>query len=148
MDKKKIILQLRQAKSAHIKWRAYAQALVSGLPVEKEHLPVIHTDCAFGQWYYGDGQHLSHLSSFDAISTPHEMLHQVYINIYKLLYGEDERSTLKKIFGRKSSHDPKKEARILLQDLLSISGTLLEAIALLENEVNEMSAEDFSKIFQ
>ncbi len=146
MDKKEILLQLRQAKSAHIKWRAYAQALVSGLPVEKDHVPVIHTDCAFGQWYYGAGQQLSDLSSFDSISAPHEMLHQIYMEIFKLLFGEDERSTFQKIFGSKSKKNTQKEAKKLMQDLLSISGTLLEAISLLENEVKEMSEEDLLEI--
>ena len=147
MVKKDILLQLRQAKSAHIKWRAYAQALVSGLPVEKDHVPVIHTDCVFGQWYYGTGQQLSDLSSFDSISVPHEMLHHIYMEIFKLLFGEDERSTFQKIFGSKSKKDTQKEANKLMQDLLAISGTLLEAISLLEKEVKEMSEEDLLEIF-
>ncbi len=144
MDKKEILEQLRRAKSAHIKWRAYAQAIVSGLPVEKEQVPVIHTDCAFGKWYYGPGQEISHLKSFNAISTPHEMLHQIYIEIFKLLFGEDERSTFKKLFGSKSKllNENRRQAKVLLQDLISISGTLLEAINLLESEVKDITHED------
>ena len=71
MEKKEILDQLRHAKTAHIKWRAYAHALVSGLPVEKEHVPVIHTDCAFGKWFHGPGQYLSHLRQFDTIDKSH-----------------------------------------------------------------------------
>ncbi len=148
MEKKDILDQLRRAKSAHIKWRAYAQALVSGLPVEKDQVPVIHTDCAFGKWYYGSGQQISHLKSYNAIGTPHEMLHQIYIEIFKLLFGEDERSTFQKIFGSKSKtkSENQKKAKALLQDLISISGTLLEAINLLESEVKEISQNDLSNI--
>lgn len=149
MEKKDILVQLRHAKSAHIKWRAYAQALISGLPVEKDHVPVMHTDCAFGTWYYGSGQHISHLSSFDAIKTPHEMLHQIYMDIFKLLFGEDERSTLQKFFGSKSKtkNENQKKAKVLLQELLSISRTLLDAIGVLEREVKDISEQDLSNIF-
>ncbi len=149
MEKKDILDKLRRAKSAHIKWRAYAQALVSGLPVEKEQVPVIYTDCAFGKWYYGAGQSLSSLSSFDAISLPHESLHHIYIKIFKLLFGKDERSKLAKLFSSENiiKTANKKKANILLHELISISGTLLEAIMALENEIKDMSQEEISALF-
>lgn len=148
MDKKEILTQLRAAKSAHIQWRAYAQALVSGIPVEQGHVPVIHTNCKFGKWYYGSGQQLSSLSTYGAIDTPHEMLHQIYMKIFKLLFGEDERSTLTKLFGSKSKlkQGNQEQAEALMQKLMSVSGTLLEAINLLENEIKDLSEEELSGI--
>jgi hypothetical protein len=149
MSKKEIISQLRSAKSAHIQWRAFAQALVSGIPVEKDHVPVIHTSCKFGKWYYGPGQQLSSLSSYAAIETPHEMLHQVYMKIFKLLFGKDERSGFEKLFGSdaKLKQEHQEDADLLMQKLLSISETLLEAITLLEDEIKDMSDEELAGIY-
>lgn len=148
MNKKEVLSQLRLAKSAHIQWRAYAQALIAGIPVEKDHVPVIHTNCKFGKWYYGPGQELSSLSSYGAIETPHEMLHQIYIKIFKLLFVADDRSIFKKIFGSKrlANKRNQEEAEALMQKLLSVSGTLLEAINLLELEIKEMSEDELSNI--
>lgn len=140
--------ELRLAKSAHIKWRSYAQALVAGLPVNQEHVPVIHTDCKFGKWYYGSGQQLSSLSSFSAIATPHETLHQIYIEIFKVLFGKDERSALQKLFGSNAKLKKKnqQEADALMEKLISTSGTLLEAISLLEGEIKDLAEEELSSI--
>ncbi|MCG8426905.1 MAG: CZB domain-containing protein [Chromatiales bacterium] len=149
MNKKEVLSQLRQAKSAHIQWRSYAQALVAGIPVEQDHVPVIHTDCKFGRWYYGHGQELSSLKAFSAIDTPHEMLHQIYMKIYKLLEGEDDRSTMQKMFGSKAKmmKQRQQEADALLQKMLSVSGTLLEAIAQLEQEVQAIPAEELASLY-
>ncbi len=148
MEKREILLQLSRAKAAHIQWRAYAQALISGIPVEDNHVPMIHTDCKFGKWYYGQGQRLSFLSLYVAIETPHEILHKIYMKIFKLLFGEDNRTTLQKIFGSTAKLEQKKqeEAELLLEKLLSVSGTLLETIGLLENEVKDMSEEALSSL--
>ncbi len=148
MTKKEIMTQLRAAKTAHIQWRSYAQALIAGLAVEQGQVPVIHTTCKFGQWYYGTGQQLSSLSAYEAIDAPHEVLHQLYMRIFKLLFGEDDRSTLQKIFGSKSKMDKKKqeEAEVLMQNLLAVSRTLLEAITLLEQEVMSMSEEELAAL--
>ncbi len=149
MDKKEVLSQLRLAKSAHIQWRSYAQALIVGIPVQQDHVPVIHTDCKFGKWYYGPGQELSSLSSYGAIDTPHEMLHQIYMKIFKLLFGADDRSTFKKLFGSKAKTKQKnqEEAEALMQKMLSVSGTLLEAINLLEREIMDLSEEELSDIY-
>ena len=149
MNKKEILSQLRLAKSAHIQWRSYAQALVAGIPVEQDHVPIIHTSCKFGKWYYGPGQQLSSLSSYGAIDTPHEMLHQIYMKIFKLLFGEDDRSAFKKLFGSnaKLKQEHQEEAEQLMQKRLSVAGTLLEAINLLEGEIKDMSDEELSEIY-
>lgn len=149
MTKKEILTQLRAAKTAHIQWRSYAQALISGLPVEQDHVPVVHTTCKFGKWYYGPGQALSSLSGYEAIETPHEILHQLYMKIFKILFAEDDRSLLSKVFGSKSKLNKKKqeEAEALMQNLLSVSRTLLESIALLEQEIQNMPEEELAALY-
>jgi hypothetical protein len=149
MNKIEILTQLRQAKSAHIQWRAYAQALVAGIPVEKDHVPVIHTNCAFGKWYYGRGQQLSSLSAYRAIETPHEMLHQIYMKIFNLLFGSGESTFFKRVFGSKGKLNAKdkEQAEELMRNLLSVSETLLEAVSLLEGEVKELPEEELANMY-
>lgn len=145
MTKKEVIQQLRAAKAAHIQWRAYAQAIVGGFSVDQNHVPVIHTNCKFGQWYYGKGQMLSSLSGYSSIDGPHAMLHQVYMEIFKLMFGEVKGGLFRS--KEKIRAQNKKKAEELMGNLISISETLLEAINMLEQEVMAMSEEEIAALF-
>ncbi|GAB4303160.1 MAG: hypothetical protein Kow0096_25110 [Thiohalomonadaceae bacterium] len=147
MDKKQVITHLRAAKSAHIKWRSYAQAIVAGLPVNEDQVPVIHTDCAFGKWYYGPGQKLSSLPGFQAIETPHEALHSIYMQIFKLLFETEEVSFFQKFIGTGKKRDDRREQlNTLLNSLIEMSKTLLAAIELLEQEVLGMDEKEVAEL--
>jgi hypothetical protein len=147
MDKKQVISHLRAAKSAHIKWRSYAQAIAAGLPVSEDQVPVIHTDCAFGKWYYGTGQKLSGLPSFQAIETPHETLHAIYMQMFKLIFDTEERGFFQKLIGASKRRDDRKEQlNTLLNSLVEMSKTLLAAIELLEQEVMQMDEHDVAAL--
>lgn len=148
MDRHEILKRLRLAKSAHLQWRARAQALVSGVELDDEKIPVIHTDCKFGQWYYGEGQDLASLETFQAIEKPHEILHAVYMKIFKSLHGEDKRSMVQKLFGKKIDFKQQQldQAKVHLSELIEISKTLLEAIQHLESEIKSMSDEEIVKL--
>lgn len=122
-NKGELLAVIRRAKSSHIRWRAYAQGLVSGVPISEDRLPVRHTDCKFGQWYYGEGtRQLGHLEIFRDVEAPHEMLHAVYGQIHELVVqqGDNHRAHTK------------------LDELIAISRTLLEQIDILEQEVSFM----------
>jgi hypothetical protein len=147
MDKKQVVTHLRAAKSAHIKWRSYAQAIVAGLPISEDQVPVIHTDCAFGKWYYGPGQKLSSLPGFHAIETPHEALHGIYMQIFKLLFETEEASFFQKLIGTGKKRDDRREQlNSLLNSLIEMSKTLLAAIELLEQEVMQMEEHDVAAL--
>lgn len=120
VDKNELIALIRRAKSSHIRWRAYAQGLVSGVPVDDDKAPVQHTQCRFGQWYFGEGMRLlGDLEVFRDIQGPHEMLHGIYEQIHALVARKDY-----------------EKAGVKLDQLVEISRTLLEQIELLEQEVN------------
>ena len=144
MKKREIISILHGAKAAHMQWRARAQALVAGIPVSKDHVPVLYTDCKFGKWYYGEGQRLARFAAFQAMEDPHEQLHLVYMEIFKHLFGSDERSGWAKLFGSKRKHKEQQlaEAEVLLPRLVGISQTLLDTISLLEAEVESAADEE------
>lgn len=147
MDKKQVISHLRAAKSAHIKWRSYAQALVAGLPINEDQVPVIHTDCAFGKWYYGPGQKLSSLTSYPAIEAPHEALHGIYMQIFKLLFETEEVGFLQKLIGTGRRRDDRREQlNALLASLIEMSKSLLAAIELLEQEVMQMDEQEVAEL--
>ena len=142
MTKKEIIQQLRAAKAAHIQWRAYAQAIVGGFSVDQNHVPVIHTNCRFGQWYYGKGQMLSNLAAYSAIDGPHAMLHQIYMEIYKLKFSKAKRSWFKS--KAKVEAETQAKADELMKNLVTVSETLLESISMVEQEVIAMSDEELA----
>lgn len=83
-----IIQKLRKAKQSHKRWVSYASALIEGIPIEKDQVPINYTDCEFGSWYYGDGQALSGLREFKEIEDPHSQLHTLYMQIFALLFNE------------------------------------------------------------
>ncbi len=147
MDKKEIIHKLRNAKSAHIRWRTYAQALVSGLEVDDDKVPVLHTDCAFGKWYYGSGQRLSSVAAYKAIEHPHEMMHQLYMKLFKHLFEEEDVSLFRKLTGlssKKNKHNG--QAEIFMKEIIDMSKTLLETIEVLEREVMNMSDNEIAEL--
>jgi len=135
---------LRKAKGAHNKWRAYAQALVSGVAVDEDKIPVDHTKCEFGLWYHNDGKlMLGHLASYDSINTPHEMLHEIYKRIFHVLHSQDGSGIFKKLFSSKGSLESErlKLARAYMEELVGVSETLLTALDLLEQEVRDHADE-------
>jgi hypothetical protein len=118
-QKRELLDTVRRAKSSHVRWRAYAQGLVAGVAVKDENLPVKHTECRFGKWYFSEGMEtFGHLEVFRDIQGAHEMLHAVYEQIYVLV-------------GKKDFV----QAQAKLDQLLEISRTLLEELALLEQEI-------------
>ncbi len=141
LDRKEALERLRRAKGAHIKWRAYAQALVSGVKVDADKIPVEHTDCAFGLWYHGEGRRqLGHLSAYESIDTPHEMLHAIYKRIFEVLQSEQETGTLRKVFTSRVSRERQRleTARQYMTELVGVSETLLKALEILEQEIREL----------
>ena len=118
-ERDEILGILRRAKSAHIRWRSYAHGLVTGVPVSDDKIPVQHTECAFGQWYYGEGQErLGDMAIFQDLEGPHEMLHGIYAQIHEAV-----------------QQDKKSKARKLFDELLAVSRDLMGQLELLESEI-------------
>lgn len=148
MKKTEAIDMLHHARSAHLQWRARAQALVAGIPLDKDQVPINYTDCKFGRWYYGTGQCLSAMPSFRAIEAPHQSLHLIYMKIFKELFGDDDRSGWSRLFGSSRKYKAEKAARAeaILPQLIGVSETLLATIDALEKDVNVLSDEDFARL--
>jgi|LGOV01.1.fsa_nt_gb mevalonate kinase len=150
MNKAETVEQLHNAKKAHVKWVQRAKALIEGLPIEKEAIPVDCTECKFGQWFYSDGQHLNAIPGMDClheIEKLHFNLHDMYMKIFKVYFGDMNRSFFSKLFNmKKSISDSDKDiAKDYYDKLLEISHQLLEVIDRLERRLHAMSADAFKK---
>jgi len=149
MTKEETIEQLQNAKKAHVKWVQRAKALIDGVPVQKEAIPVDCTECKFGQWFYGEGQKLNAIPGMDVlkeIETLHFDLHDTYLKIFKIYFGEVNRSFFSKIFNIKTkiSDDDKEIAKEYYDKLLEISKQLLETIDRLERRLNAIPSSSFA----
>ena len=101
MEKKEVVTTLRDAVRSHKKWVANALALIEGVPLEKDKVPVNPTECEFGNWYYTVGQTLNEIPGFKEVEESHNKLHKTYMEIFSILFGEArEPSFFSKLFGR------------------------------------------------
>jgi len=148
MNKKADILNhIRSAKAAHLRWKAHATALVEGLPLEDGQIPILHTDCIFGKWYYGSGQILNSLNSYASLDEPHEQLHKIYMKIFKLLFGDQDKSMFSKLFGAKAkTQQNHAEAKTMMRVLSSISVDMVEKLNRLEKDILAMSDEQIEAL--
>lgn len=150
MDKEATLEQLRNAKKAHISWVQRANALIEGLPVEQQQVPVNCTECKFGIWFYGEGQHLNTIPGMEIlkeIEQYHFELHEVYLKIFSIYFKDSERSFLSKLFGvkRKIPLEEQEKAQDYFRKLKEISEKLLSSIERLERRVNALAGSYFTK---
>jgi len=146
--KEKIVTILRNAISGHKKWVENALGLIQGLPLDKSQVPVNGTECAFGEWYYSDGQSLRDLPGFKEIESLHDKLHAKYREIFVLLFGETEKiSFLGKLFGqaKKLEHAKKEEAMEKYKELKYYSEKIIKQITKLEKFIHVMSDDQLEK---
>lgn len=148
MTKEETITHLRNAKKAHITWVHRAHALIEGLPVEKEQVPVSCTECNFGLWFYGEGQQLGMMPGMDClkeIEMLHFELHDVYMKIFKIYFSEEDRSFLSKLFGtrKKVSELNQEVAKDYYNQLKSISDKLVSTIERLERRLFALPESSF-----
>lgn len=135
VDKNAALAQIRAAKSAHMHWRAYAQAIIAGVETEENKAPVRYTDCTFGKWYYGEGQKtLGHLDAYQAIAVPHKVLHAIYERIYQTIHSEEKKG-LARLWSKESAQTRKTQAREHLDEMIGASETLLKTLDILEQEI-------------
>jgi hypothetical protein len=132
-----IISRIQSARAAHKAWVARAEGLVAGLPLEKEQVPVLPTDCIFGQWYYGPGQMLRRLPAYKALERPHDELHKTYMKIFQLLFDEPDIPALSRLFGQagRARKERRRQAEALLPVLRQQSEEVCALLDTLEDQV-------------
>ncbi len=144
MTKTEAIEQVRKAKLGHKKWVSYAKAMHMGIAVDKDAIPMMETDCAFGKWYYGPGQIFSDLDSYQAIEAPHALLHQTYMKLFKA-----RRQPLKSgFFVSKSKAKNEKQNNLdgIMNQLMQVSQILLDNFKEFEDDIKNMNDIEFSRL--
>ena len=143
MDKEHVVEHLRAAKIAHIKWVQKAKLLISGLEIKEDAIPVDSTECKFGKWFYGEGQILNSLSNnppecMTKIESLHFQLHDTYLKIFSVYFGNKEGGFFAKLFGikRKSVNEHEKQAAVTYyNEMEGISKELIDEINRLERRL-------------
>jgi elongation factor P hydroxylase len=141
MDKNEVIATLRNAVRTHKQWVGNAHALIEGVPLDKEKVPLNATECEFGRWYYSDGQKLKKISGFKEIEISHNNLHKTYTEIFAILFGENrEPSFFQKMFGlsRNVAAANRDEAMEKYHVLEKQSETIIKQIEQLEKVIAAM----------
>ena len=150
-----ILHQTSNAKVAHTQWVRRADHLISGLPVEKQFIPLDPTACAFGRWFYSQGSQLRTLDSLkeilDGIEKQHDKLHDIYGKIYKIYFiVPNNRTFLHKVFtlnSKEVTKSEKEEARAYYHSLTKTSDLLLYFVDQFELEVRELGYHNAFKDF-
>lgn len=147
MTKREIVMQIRASKSSHVRWKSYVQIALRGIVTDKTQasLPIVQTECDFGKWYYGEGMFLSLLPNFQALEEPHEMLHEMYIQIYTL-----QKAKLQGGFftsKRRMLNQRKEEISRLIANLNDYSRIILETLRQLEVEIIQMTNNEIKEMY-
>jgi len=148
MEKSEVLASIRGARRAHIMWVDRAKALVNGLDIKKEQIPIAVTECDFGKWFYCDGQILLSLFTERAVKkldNKHKELHDVYMKIFKIYFPVVRRSLFAKLLKRKKKITANDEynSLIYLNDLEKISDDLISYLNIIEKKLNTISEEKF-----
>ena len=148
MKKDEILRQIHNARKAHISWVQRAKALVAGVPLSEDQIPMNATECLFGKWFYDEGIRLKKLPGFeiiDDIERQHIDLHEEYLKIFQIFFGQKP-SLLGKLlpfFKKKVTPEERQHAKIILADLEKTSNELLDILSLLERRVEALQPEAF-----
>jgi len=148
MEKKEVVTTLKNAVISHKKWVANALALIEGVPLEKDKVPVNPTECEFGRWYYSVGQNLNELPGFKDVEEAHNNLHKTYMEIFSILFGEaSEPSFFSKLFGRshKARTEKHEEAMEKYHILEEHSKVIIAQLVQIEKVITAMGDKQFEK---
>jgi hypothetical protein len=151
MDRNDILEHIKGAKRAHQKWVESAHALISDISVEQNDIPVEHTKCNFGRWFYSEGIKLAQLDKIDnieQIEEKHKQLHEEYRKIYNIYFAQDNRSFFGKLFNAKPIiyYDDKQLAKRSYENLQEISQELLSLLELLEKHITLLPRSELDTI--
>lgn len=155
MKKEEVLGHLRAAKAAHIKWVQKAKLLINGVDIDENAIPVDSTECAFGKWFYGDGQILNALSNnplecMQHIEALHFNLHDIYLKIFSIYFVKDKKAGFfAKIFGVKKrgpSEEERDSAQRYYVEMAQVSQELLDEINRLERRLVAVSDEKIESL--
>ncbi len=150
VTKRDVLKSIRAARRSHVKWVDHAKALVNGLEITKEQIPLEVTSCEFGKWFYCDGQILLSIFKEEAVElleTKHRELHDVYMKIFKIYFDTSNRSLLEKLLRRpkKISATEEHTAFKYFSELEEVSKILISYLNIIEKKISSIDEKKFEK---
>ncbi len=135
----KLISHLRLARKAHTAWVSNVQILIQlgNIDEAKVSTPINYTVCAFGKWYYGDGQVLTPFKEYRDIEEVHQQVHSTYLEIFSMYNEKLEGSLFTSV---KKLEKERKEKAVKLEIILrEYSKLMFDLLVALEMKIKRMS---------
>ncbi|MFK5975337.1 MAG: CZB domain-containing protein [Sulfurovum sp.] len=106
MNRDEVLYQLKTGKAVHSGWLQKAKQIIDGFTINETSTPVASTECAFGLWFYTEGQRLCKLrnnspQSMKSVETLHYNIHEIYQDIYYIYYGGKSKGFFSSKFGKR-----------------------------------------------
>ncbi|WP_457746790.1 CZB domain-containing protein [Sulfurimonas sp.] len=148
MKKDEILEFLNNVKAAHTKWIDRADNIIKGIDIEDKATPVDATECAFGKWFYGDGQKLNVLSNvplqcMQEMESTHTSFHKSYLTIYDIYFSSKKGGFLSSFFKGQKELSP--EEKMLVEEkykeMQELSKKLVDEIDRLDRRITAISDE-------
>jgi len=150
-NKEKSIHNLHQARTAHIRWVNAIKLLVSGIEVSPDTIALSPTDSLFGTWYYDEAMLFSLGTSRMVLEEIEELLlslHDKYMKIYPIYYGQKKKTLISGLLGAKSKaseHEIELSQRYY-EEIITLSDKLKHKLRILESQLMSLGEEKFDVV--
>ncbi|MDD5717973.1 MAG: hypothetical protein PHW64_09285 [Sulfuricurvum sp.] len=150
-NKDKSIHNLHQARTSHIRWVNTIKLLVSGIHVTEGSIELNPTDSLFGEWFYNEAMLFSLSNSqmvLEEIEALLLSLHDKYMKIYPIYYGEKKKTLISGLLGGKnkaSEHEIALSQRYY-EEIIVLSDKMKQKLRILESQMLSMSEEKFDAV--
>ncbi|MDD5158729.1 MAG: hypothetical protein PHI47_09160 [Sulfuricurvum sp.] len=150
-NKEKSIHNLHQARTAHIRWVNTIKLLVSGIDVPSDSIQLSSTDSLFGKWFYDEAMLFSLGTSRMVIEEIEELLltlHDKYMKIYPIYFGQKKKNILGGLLGSKSKaseHEIELSVRYY-EEIITLSDKLKHKLRILESQLLSLGEDKFDVI--
>lgn len=146
--KERFIHNLHQARTEHIRWVNSIKLLVSGIEVAENQITLDAISSEFGVWFYKEAMLFTLGTSrmvLEDIEVLFLTLHDKYMKIYPIYYGNKKKPLLGSILGAKSKAS---EYEIELshryyEEIVVLSDKLKHKLRILESQLMSLMDEKF-----
>lgn len=149
MDKQSALESIEKATESHIYQMDKIRTLITGKDIENP-TAVSQTQCAFGQWLYGDENHVKEILGvqfYDNLETLHSSWHIQYFKIYNIFFKKEEvhKGLFSKLLGstNKVSEMEIDKAKLYYAELKEVTDKLLKALGASKRRIMALSDSKF-----
>ncbi len=150
-NKEKSIHNLHQARTEHIRWVNSIKLLVSGIDVSPDSIALSPTESPFGKWFYSEAMIFSMGTSrmvIEEIEVLLLALHDKYMKIYPIYYGNKKKNILGGFLGAKnkaSEHEIELSIRYY-EEIVNLSDKFKHKLRILESQLLSLGEEKFDRV--